>query len=278
MSVDAVTIKLSVFWSTSPSAWFTHAEAQFAIRSITQDDTRYYHVVSVVDSAAATCALSLLWLPPNTRKYETIKTFWISAYELSNYERASSLFGLTGLSDSKPSEFMDSMLVLLGNHNPCFLFKHLLLQQLPNVVRGSLANYVVNEYRSFAEANKMYHAGWSQGQHLQEVSNKQSSPARSKVIDNYGVLPSPFRSKCKEMFGRLQTSCHIQTQPGKRTNGSTINSTSAGPQQQKLVITCTNSGRRFLVENGAHVLVVHATWINKRSSSTCQLLHEANGT
>ena len=42
------------------------------------------------------------------------------------------------------------MLSLLGYHTQCFLFKRLFLQQLPDFVRGSLANSVVNDYRSFA--------------------------------------------------------------------------------------------------------------------------------
>ena len=83
-----------------------------------------------------------------------------SAYEFSAYERASSLFGLTGFGDSKPSELIDSILSLLGDHNSCLLFKHLFQQQLADYVHGSLANSVVNDYRSFAqEADKLFHAG-----------------------------------------------------------------------------------------------------------------------
>ena len=62
---------------------------------------------------------------------------------------------------------------------------HLFLQQLPNFVRGSLANSVVNDYRSFAqEDDNIYHTGRTQGQPLLEVRSTQSSLARSKVIDN----------------------------------------------------------------------------------------------
>ena len=68
----------------------------------------------------------------------------------------------------------------------------------------------------------------TQGQSLQEVSNKQSSLARSKV-----------------------TSCHNQIEPGKRTFGSTVNATSTDPQQEEFRITCTNSGCRFIVDTGA---------------------------
>ena len=72
----------TVYMSPSPSAWFAQAEAQFAIRYITQDDTRYSHVVSALDSSTATRVLSLLISLPNTGKHEAIKTLLLtSAYD-----------------------------------------------------------------------------------------------------------------------------------------------------------------------------------------------------
>ena len=41
-------IKLPEFWEFSPTAWFAQTEAQFAIRDVTDDTTRYYHVVSAL--------------------------------------------------------------------------------------------------------------------------------------------------------------------------------------------------------------------------------------
>ena len=149
--VDAVSVKLPTFWTTSPTAWFAQAEAQFAIRGVTQDDTKYYHVVAALDTSTATRTVSLLSSPPTTDKYSAIKTFLISAYDLSDSERASALFNLPGLGDSKPSELMDSMLSLLGTHTPCFLFRHLFLQQLPDYVRAPLAPSSTDNYRALAQ-------------------------------------------------------------------------------------------------------------------------------
>ena len=46
-----------------------------------------------------------------------------------------------GLDVSKPSYLMDAMLALLGTHKPCFLFKQVFHQQLPDYVRTTLTNY-----------------------------------------------------------------------------------------------------------------------------------------
>ena len=98
------------------------------LRKITEDDTKYYYIVSALDSATATRAVSILSQPPITGKYANIKKFLTSAYELSDYERASSLFNIRGLGDLKPSELMDNMLALIGSNTPCVLFKYLFLQ------------------------------------------------------------------------------------------------------------------------------------------------------
>ena len=52
------------------------------LRGVTQDETKYYHVVAAVDSATATRALSTITSPPETEKFKPIKTFLTSAFEL----------------------------------------------------------------------------------------------------------------------------------------------------------------------------------------------------
>ncbi|GFN76421.1 retrovirus-related pol polyprotein [Plakobranchus ocellatus] len=49
MSIETVALKLSTFWITCPSAWFAQTEAQFALRGITADETKNYHVVAALD-------------------------------------------------------------------------------------------------------------------------------------------------------------------------------------------------------------------------------------
>ena len=86
--------------------------------------------------------------------------FLTSAFELSECERATALFNLPGLGDSKPSELMYAMLALLRTHKPCFLFKHLFLQQLPEYVRDPFATAALNDYRALAqEADQIYLLG-----------------------------------------------------------------------------------------------------------------------
>lgn len=162
MTANAVTLKLPEFWESSASAWFAQTEAQFALREITADTTRYYYVVSALGNATATRVVSLLKHPPDTEKYAALKAHLLKTFELSDAERASRLFSLQGLGDSKPSELMDRMLDLLGEHRPDFLFIQLFLRQLPSQVRAALANTTITDCRQLAEeADKFFLA--SQG-------------------------------------------------------------------------------------------------------------------
>ncbi|GFS07611.1 retrovirus-related Pol polyprotein [Elysia marginata] len=158
MSIETVALKLPTFWTTCPSAWFAQTEAQFALRGITADETKYYHVVAALDAATASRSLAVISSPPPTCKYNTIKSFLTDAYGLSEAEKAATLLDIKEQGDRKPSEVMDEMLALLGDHRPCFLFRHIFLRLLPEAIRAPLANSSHNsDYRALAkEADNLY--------------------------------------------------------------------------------------------------------------------------
>lgn len=181
MTANAVTLKLPEFWESSASAWFAQTEAQFALRDITADATRYYYVVSALGNTTASRVVSLLKNPPETEKYDTLKAHLLKTFELSDAERASRLFSLQGLGDSKPSELMDRMLDLLGEHRPDFLFVQLFLRQLPSTVRAALANTTITDCRELAgEADKFFLA--SQGQCVMAALPAHIAPAVDSTL------------------------------------------------------------------------------------------------
>ena len=166
----ATPVKLPEFWEASPATWFAQTEAQFALRDITDDATKYYHVVSALSSSTAVRVESLIVSPPRANKYDAIKTHLLKTFQPSDAERADRLFSLQGLGDSKPSELMDKMLNMMGPNKPDFLFIHLFLRQLPSQVRAALANTKTTDCRALAaEADKFFLAG--QKQHVAVLSS-----------------------------------------------------------------------------------------------------------
>lgn len=68
-----------------------------------------------------------------------LKALLLWIFVLNDSEQARRLLSLSGLGDGKPSELMDHKLSLLGDHEPCFIYRELFLQQLPGEVRSALA-------------------------------------------------------------------------------------------------------------------------------------------
>lgn len=148
---DAVSIKLPNFWSAQPKVWFNQVEAQFFIRGIKQDETKFFHVIAALDQETALRIPDLLEDPPAENKYNSIKNRLIGTFGLSETERAARLLSFSELGDRKPSALMDEMLALLGNHQPCFLFNYLFLRHLPENLRTQLASRTFNSPRELAE-------------------------------------------------------------------------------------------------------------------------------
>ena len=86
---------------------------QFHIRKITEDATKYYHVVAALDQETSGRVLDTLSAPPADNKYTDLKQRLLTTFGLSKRERASKLLHLHPLGDRKPSELMDEMLSLL---------------------------------------------------------------------------------------------------------------------------------------------------------------------
>lgn len=155
----AVSLKLPTFWTEQPIIWFTQTEAQFVLRNISVDSTKYYHVVAALDQSTAKRVITVLSNPPADGKYQALKDILTKTYGLSAAERASQLLHLPGLGDGKPSEYMDNMLALLGAHTPCFLFRQLFTEQMPASMRPHLARIDVEDYRVLAqEADKLWYS------------------------------------------------------------------------------------------------------------------------
>ena len=121
------------------------------MRGISSDDTKYAYIVAALDQRTAERLLDLLENPPRTNKYHKLKNRLLASFSLSERQRASRLLSLTGLGDRRPSELMDEMLALLGNHSPCFLFEELFRQQLPADVRMALENADFSDPREAAQ-------------------------------------------------------------------------------------------------------------------------------
>ena len=213
------------FWESSASAWFAQTEAQFALREITADTTRYYYVVSVLGNSTASRVVSLLKNPLAREKYTALNAHLLKKFEISDAERASRLFSLQGLSDSKPSELMDRMLDLMGEHEPDFLFVQLFLRQLPSQVRAALANTMITDSRRLAEEADTF--SWRV---------KGTPPHIAPVTLDDSTLIAATTSR------RQQSSDPQQSSGPQRSSGMCFYHAKFGPKALKCLPPCSYGG------------------------------------
>ena len=150
----AVALKLPGFWTHQPRVWFAQAEAQFTLRGITVDGTKYSYLVAALPEDVAVRALDYIesMVDSNSQeKYKGLKDRLLATFTPSDYERAGMLINGPNLGDDKPSALMDRMLALLGDHKPCLLFKRLFLERLPVEVRAPLLHSSEKDMRKLAE-------------------------------------------------------------------------------------------------------------------------------
>ena len=208
---NAVALKLPTFWSHQPRVWFAQAEAQFTLRGVTVDSTKYSYLIAALPEDVATRALDYIESmadSDSTEKYKGLKTRLLGTFTPSDYERAGMLINGPDLGDDKPSALMDRMLALLGNHEPCLLFKRLFLQRLPAEVRAPLLQSSEKNMRKLAEQADLTWQGLKGAQSLltnavseyeeTEVNRVVRSRNSAKAKDNPKARDSPFQAWKKE--------------------------------------------------------------------------------
>ena len=135
-TVNAVAVRLPLFWSGNPEVWFTQVESCFATRKVTVQKTQFDYVIQALDNSTADRVQAVI-LNPSETPYDTLKAALIDAFGKTQAQKDQDILNINGLGDKKPSELLQHMNNL--NADPKTLFKALFLAQLPPEVRQILA-------------------------------------------------------------------------------------------------------------------------------------------
>ncbi|XP_069752585.1 uncharacterized protein [Narcine bancroftii] len=145
-----VALKLPPFWLRYSRMWFGQAEAQFHLHNITAVPTKFYHVVGALDQDTAARVDDIIHRPPATEKYTALKNLLVRKFGHLPQQRVSRLLHLDGLVDRSPSAFMDEILALTEDHKPCFLFRQIFLEQMPEDIQLHLSEEDFSDPRKAA--------------------------------------------------------------------------------------------------------------------------------
>lgn len=109
------------------AGWFLHADAQFGLRGVTHDETRFWQILAFLDMETSTHALRIASKAPQGERYSTLKGFLIKTYS-PRWELGDCILVVTDLGGRKPSSLTSHLLTLLGDHSMDILLQHIFLR------------------------------------------------------------------------------------------------------------------------------------------------------
>ena len=137
---SAVSVKIPPFWLNDPALWFLQFEAQFSLKNISSQLTKFHYIVSSLEPQVALHVRTLILNPPAADPYDALKTALLQSFTPSDQSRLQQLFSTNSLGDMKPTELYLRIQRLLGDSVVDeTILRNLFLLRLPVFIRTSLA-------------------------------------------------------------------------------------------------------------------------------------------
>ncbi|XP_071454441.1 uncharacterized protein [Hetaerina americana] len=137
-NVSRVTIRIPPFWPDRPALWFAQVEVQFSLAGITNEVTKFSHVVAQLDSNHAQEVEDVIINPPAENPFQRIKEELIQRLSVSQEQRIRQLLEHEELGDRKPSQFLRHLRTQAGVSVPDGFLRTLWLNRLPSYVQSIL--------------------------------------------------------------------------------------------------------------------------------------------
>lgn len=137
--VSHLSVKIPPLWKSNIKLWFVQVESNFALAKITNDLTKYNHLIASIDPETLSTVSDILFTPPATDKYETLKTRLIAEFSASETEQIRRLISGLHLGDEKPTHLLRKMRELGGKGITDDFLKTLWLQRLPPEIQAILS-------------------------------------------------------------------------------------------------------------------------------------------
>ena len=135
--INALSVKLSNFWTEDPESWFDRADNQFLIRGIKEDSTKFAHVVQALDYAQHKEVRALVRNPPKGAGYPALKKALVTAFGKTQLDKDTELLNLKHLGDRDPRSVARDIDALC--EDPTSLPRAVMINLLPQDVRTALA-------------------------------------------------------------------------------------------------------------------------------------------
>jgi len=138
-SISHVSIKIPPFWRKNVNVWIKQVDAQFSVRNITSEVTKFNHVLGNLDSDVAELVSDLLEKPLSNTPYSDLCRRLLHEFEESHGRKLTRLMEELELGSRKPSQLLREMRSLAGSQVKDDFLRTLFIRQLPLSIRSVLA-------------------------------------------------------------------------------------------------------------------------------------------
>jgi hypothetical protein len=101
-ATGACSVRLPRFWTNSPATWFRTADAQFALRRVTDPLENYFLVLDALSEANVDLVRHIVEEEPDATSFQRIRDGLVAAHILTDYQRIDRLVALEPLNGRKP--------------------------------------------------------------------------------------------------------------------------------------------------------------------------------
>ena len=140
-TVCGASVQLPAFDKIEPESWFCVADANFALRKVTDSTTRYYYVLSKLDATTLRKLSAFLKRPRGDDPYQEIRRQLCRTFEPSMEQKLDTLLAINDMGDERPMEFGLELQRLLGDASTGDILKRIFLRSAPpsitTAIKGS---------------------------------------------------------------------------------------------------------------------------------------------
>ena len=220
----AVTVKMPIFWPQNVEVWFLHVDAQFHLRHVTEQLTKYYHLVSALPADVCARMSDIMSAIPTTDPYDKLRQRVIQLHSQTDYQRIESMILYPALGDGNPSALLDNLIQICPSSMVKTPFLHYsFLSRLPPDIRTHL---IPENYSSSQELGMEADRLWTLGR---------SRPSISAVTEHCSDT-EPTHTCCA---ARTPDRNYKNRKPKPPPNGWCFNHAKWGNQTMKCVPPCT---------------------------------------
>ncbi|XP_048479715.1 uncharacterized protein LOC125489112 [Plutella xylostella] len=198
--VCRVGVKVPPFWPEKPAIWFAQLEGQFVISRITDDTTKFYHVIGQLEHQYAAEVEDIITSPPDTDKYENLKAELLKRLCVSKENKVKQLLMHEELGDRKPTQFLRHLRHLGGPDVPEDFLKTIWTSRLPSSMQTIVASQATSSLDALAELADRIH-DIVPGHHLSAVASSRPTSAMEEMAKQIAALTKQVSALTAHVHG-----------------------------------------------------------------------------